>query len=112
MTIILAILFYIFAFIGYFFTGLFIYINFEDTIFNKLLFYFDKFLEKIFYKNNKEHCYYNDDNILFYEHNIYWESKIWNKHYKPYEMIFEFICLLCWPIWVLINLIIGAFYDD
>ena len=31
---------------------------------------------------------------------------------KKYEFPFDVICITFWPLWILINLIINAFYDD
>jgi hypothetical protein len=111
MEIILFIIIYIFAVIGYFGVGLITIINLEDYKFNKTSYYFRKLLILIYYKNNKRNSYYEND-ILWYNNKIYTESNIWKKYYIPFESIFELCCLLFWPIWLIINLIINAFNDD
>ena len=117
------IIIYIFALIGYFGTGIFIYVNLDDKDFNKIGFFFERFLEKLFYKNNKNDCEYIDkilwykscewvNGIAKYQNKIYYDTNIWNQNYMPFLSIFELLCLVFWPIWILVNLFIGAFYDD
>ena len=45
----LFVLIYIFALIGYFGVGIFTYVNFDNSEFNKLGFYFERALIKLFY---------------------------------------------------------------
>ena len=117
------IILYIFSVIGYLGSGLFIYVNFDTNEFNKIRYYFEKLLIKLFYKNNKNDCEL-EDGIIWYkkcewkngnpycQSKIYYESDNWNSNYQPFLSIFELLSLIFWPIWILINLIIGAFYDD
>ena len=113
MYLIFTIIVYIFALIGYLGVGIFFIINLEDYKFNKTSYYVRKLLTFIFYKNNKEKCYYDkENNILWFNNCIYTDSKIWKISYIPFETIFEIICLLFWPIWLIINLIINSFNDD
>lgn len=119
----LFVLIYIFALIGYFGVGILLYVNFDDERFNKIGFFFTKFLTKLFYKNNEKDCDLEDGRLWYkicewrncapnYQSKIYYESDKWNANYQPFLSIFELISLVFWPIWMLINLIIGAFYDD
>lgn len=123
MNIILFIIVYIFALIGYFGIGILTYINFDNHQFNKLGFFFEKGLIKLFYKNNENDCELINGKIWYkicewengvpnYQSKIYYESDKWNANYQPLLTIFELICLIFWPIWILINLIINAFNDD
>ena len=113
MFIVFLIFFYIFAIIGYIGCGLAAYVNLDDNGFDKLGEYLHRFLKHIFYKNNKQDCSWNKEHtVLFYKTQEYFESKIWKENYELVETIFDFICITFWPIWILINLIINAFYDD
>jgi len=111
MDIILFIIIYTFAIIGYFGVGIFLLISFDDILFDKVSFYFQNFMKTIFYKNNKDNCYLKFDQ-LFYKNQIYTDSLLWKEYYEPYEVLFEIICFVCWPIWLIVNLLINAFYDD
>lgn len=119
----LFVLIYIFALIGYFGVGILVYVNFDDYQFNKTEFFFKNFLIKLFYKNNEKDCDLEDGRLWYktrewrngtpnYQSKIYYESDKWNTNYQPFLSIFELINLIFWPVWILINLIIGAFYDD
>lgn len=111
MNLFLLIIIYFFAITGYLFSGVFLYITLDDIGFNRLHMFFHNMLTNIFYKSNKEDCEYYKD-YLFYKHNLYTDTSLWRNNYNIYETILDLICLILWPLWILINLIIGAFYDD
>ena len=77
MYIIFCVLIYIFALIGYFGTGLILFLHLNTYEFNKLGTFFNIIINR-----------------------------------KKYEFPFDVICITFWPLWILINLIINAFYDD
>ena len=119
----LFVLIYIFALIGYFGVGIFTYVNFDNYEFNKLGFYFERALIKLFYINNEKDCELINGQIWYrtcewrngtpnYQSKIYYESDKWNANYQPCLTIFELLCLIFWPAWMLINLTINAFNDD
>lgn len=110
MNILLFIIVYIFALIGYFTIGILIYINLDNTSFNRIYNYFHKALTNLFYKNNKENCYLNN-NYLYYNSTYYLESTIWKANYMPFDSIFELLCLLFWPVWLLINFLIMLYIN-
>jgi len=104
---------YLFALIGYFGTGILIYVNFDTAEFNKLETAFNKMLRYIFYKCNKDKCQWDKDHKMLYHNGVeYYESSVWNESYEPFNTIFELICILIWPVWIAINLIINSFNDD
>ena len=109
---ILFILVYIFSVIGYIGSGLFIYLNLDTYKFNKLGIFVNNILKYIFYNFNKDKCFYSEDNVLFYEKYAYYESELWKQKYELFNTLFEVICILFWPIWILINIIIDAFNDN
>ena len=123
MDIVLFICIYLFALIGYFGIGIIVYVNFDNYNFNKIDYYFEQFLMKLFYRNNKDNCEIEDGQVWYktcewhngipkYQNKIYYESELWNSSYAPFDTIFELVCLTFWPIWILINLIINSFNDD